>query len=933
MKEISKITGRTYNLFDYVGAKDAERLIIAMGSVCDTIEETVDKMVENGEKVGLLKVRLYRPFSVKHMLAAIPETVDKIAVLDRTKEPGSVGEPLYVDVKSAYYDTGKSPIIVGGRYGLGSKDTTPEQIAAVFDDLKANGPKNGFTIGINDDVTHLSLETGEHFDTTPEGTVSCKFWGLGSDGTVGANKNTIKIIGDHTDMYAQAYFSYDSKKSGGITVSHLRFGKKPIKSTYLISRADFVACHQPSYVDKYEMVQDVKPGGTFLLNTGWAGEELDQHLPAAMKQYIAKNNIDFYTIDAVDIAAGIGLGGRINMVMMSAFFKLAKVIPIEDAVDYMKKAIVSSYGKKGEKVVNMNYQAVDQGIGKLVKVDVPESWKTAVEDTTEPNYDVPDFVENVARVMNSQKGDTLPVSTFVGREDGTFPAGTTQYEKRGVAINVPEWQIDHCIQCNQCSYVCPHAAIRPVLVNEEELSAAPEGFETKKALGRGMDGLTFRIQVSPYDCTGCGNCAQVCPSKEKSLIMKPFKTQGHQAENWDFAQSTSKKPNPMSKYTVKGSQFEMPYLEFSGACAGCGETPYLKLVTQLYGDRMMIANATGCSSIWGGSAPSTPFAVDSDGRGPAWANSLFEDNAEYGFGMHLAVEKMRSRIEELCLKVIDSDACENFKEKAQSWIDTRYDGEKTRETGSALLEILETYDKNCSIGKELADVINELLDLKEYFIKRSQWIVGGDGWAYDIGYGGLDHVLASGEDVNVLVFDTEVYSNTGGQASKSTPAGSVAKFAAAGKPIKKKDLGMMALSYGYVYVAQVAQGANQAHLLKAIKEAESYHGPSLVIAYAPCINHGIRAGMGCSQQQEKNAVEAGHWHLWRYNPLMADEGKNPFSLDSKEPTADFREFLMSENRYASLTRTFPERAERLFKQAEENSRERYEKYKKLSEGC
>jgi len=931
MKEISRITGRTYNLFDYIGAPDAERLVIAMGSVCDTIEETVNKMCENGEKVGLLKVRLYRPFSIKHMMAAIPETVTKISVLDRTKESGSVGEPLYVDVKSAFYDSERSPLIVGGRYGLGSKDTTPEQIVAVFENLKSAAPKNNFTIGINDDVTHLSLETGEHFDATPKGTIQCKFWGLGSDGTVGANKNTIKIIGDHTDMYAQAYFAYDSKKSGGITVSHLRFGEKPIKSTYLISRADFVACHQPSYVDKYQMVQDVKPGGTFLLNTGWTGEELDENLPAAMKQYIAENNIDFYTIDGVHIAEDIGLGGRINMVMMSAFFKLAKVIPLDDAVKYMKDAIVYSYGKKGEKVVNMNYQAVDQGIDKVVKVEVPDSWKNAVENETKPDYNVPDFVENVAMVMNAQKGDTLPVSTFAGREDGTFPAGTTQYEKRGIAVNVPEWQIDNCIQCNQCAYVCPHAVIRPVLVNEEEAANAPEGFETKKAIGKGLDGITFRIQISPLDCTGCGNCAQVCPSKEKSLIMKPQESQHDQIPLWDYSLTLSKKPNPMNKYTVKGSQFEKPYFEFSGACAGCGETPYLKLVTQLYGDRMMIANATGCSSIWGGSAPATPFAVDADGCGPAWANSLFEDNAEYGFGMHLAVEKQRDRIEELCTLLVEGDACDNLKEAAQGWMDNRYNGETTRAASSKLSSTLESCMKDCKMGEETKAAVEELVDLKDFMVKRSQWIVGGDGWAYDIGYGGLDHVLASGEDVNVLVFDTEVYSNTGGQASKSTPTGSVAKFAAAGKPIKKKDLGMMAMSYGYVYVAQCAQGANQAQFIKAIKEAESYHGPSLIIAYAPCINHGIRAGMGCSQLQEKKAVEAGYWHMYRFNPVLKEEGKNPFTLDSKEPTADFQEYLMSENRYASLTRSFPDRAKMLFEKTEEDAKERYESYKKLAE--
>ncbi|MBN2558274.1 MAG: pyruvate:ferredoxin (flavodoxin) oxidoreductase [Clostridia bacterium] len=931
MKEISRITGRTYNLFDYIGCEDAERLVIAMGSVCDTIEETVDKMCENGEKVGLLKVRLYRPFSIKHMMAAIPASVKKISVLDRTKEPGAQGEPLYLDVRSAFYNKKNAPLIVGGRYGLGSKDTTPEQIVAVFENLSADEPKDGFTIGINDDVTHLSLKTGSHFDASPKGTVSCKFWGLGSDGTVGANKNTIKIIGDHTDMYAQAYFSYDSKKSGGITVSHLRFGKKPIKSTYLISRADFVACHQPSYVDKYEMVQDVKPGGTFLLNTGWTPEELDSHLPAAMKQYIAKNNIDFYTIDAIGIADSIGLGGRINMVMMSAFFKLAKVIPIDDAVKYMKKAIVDSYGKKGEKIVKMNNDAVDLGIEKIIKVNVPSGWASAVDDSTPVDYNVPDFIENVANVMNAQKGDTLPVSTFMDRADGTFPSGTTQYEKRGIAINVPEWQIENCIQCNQCAYVCPHAVIRPVLVSKEESSKAPAGFETKPAIGKGLEGIGFRIQVSPLDCTGCGNCAQVCPSKDKALIMKPQESQHNQIENWNYSQSLSEKPNPMSKFTVKGSQFEKPYLEFSGACAGCGETPYLKLITQLYGDRMMIANATGCSSIWGGSAPSTPFAVDSDGCGPAWANSLFEDNAEYGLGMHLAVEQMRSRIEDLSEKLIETNVCDCIKEGARGWIDARFDGEASKAAKEKYIDALTSCMKDCKIDDATKQIVDELIEKQEFMVKRSQWIVGGDGWAYDIGFGGLDHVLASGEDVNVLVFDTEVYSNTGGQASKASPAGSVAKFAAAGKPIKKKDLGMMLMSYGYVYVAQVAQGANQAQFIKAVKEAESYHGPSIIIAYAPCINHGIRAGMGCSQLQEKNAVEAGYWHLYRYNPMLREEGKNPFVLDSKEPTASFREFIMSENRYASLTRSFPDRAEVLFEKTENDAKERYEGYKKLSE--
>jgi len=932
MKEISKITGRTYNLFDYIGAPDAQRLVIAMGSVCDTIEETVNRMVEQGEKVGLLKVRLYRPFSIKHMMAAIPDTVTKISTLDRTKEPGSVGEPLYVDVKASFYDADKKPLIVGGRYGLGSKDTTPDQIVAVFENLNNEKPKNGFTIGINDDVTHLSLELGDHFDTAPKGTVSCKFWGLGADGTVGANKNTIKIIGDHTDMYAQAYFSYDSKKSGGITVSHLRFGKTPIKSTYLISRADFVACHQPSFIDKYNMAQDVKPGGNFLLNTGWNVDELSELLPAAMKQYIANNNINFYTIDAVHIAEKIGLGGRINMVMMSAFFKLAKVIPMDDAVKYMKDAIVYSYGKKGEKIVNMNYEAVDQGIGALVEVAVPKSWKTAVEDEIVSNDDTPDFVKNVANIMNAQQGDTLPVSTFIGREDGTFPAGTTEFEKRGIAVNVPEWQIDNCIQCNQCAYVCPHAVIRPVLVSEEELAAAPEGFTTKKSIGKGLEGTTFRIQISPLDCTGCGNCAQVCPSKEKSLIMKAQESQHDQIENWDYSLTVSKKPNPMNKYTVKGSQFEKPYFEFSGACPGCGETPYLKLVTQLYGDRMMIANATGCSSIWGGSAPATPFCTDDNGNGPAWANSLFEDNAEYGFGMHLASEQMRSRIADLCTSLIEGTACDCLKEAAQGWLDSRYDGETTRAAKNNLMTALTSCSSgDCKNDDATQPVVDELVEKEGFMVKRSQWIVGGDGWAYDMGFGGLDHVLASGEDVNVLVFDTEVYSNTGGQASKATPTGSVAKFAAAGKPIKKKDLGMMAMTYGYVYVAQVAQGANQAQFIKAVKEAESYHGPSLIIAYSPCINHGIKAGMGCAQLQEKKAVEAGYWHMYRFNPVLKEDGKNPFSLDSKEPSADFQKFLMSENRYASLTRSFPDRAKELFVKTEKDAKERYEGYKKLAE--
>ncbi|OQB51886.1 MAG: Pyruvate-flavodoxin oxidoreductase [Firmicutes bacterium ADurb.Bin146] len=922
MKEISKVTGRTYNLFDYYGAEDADRVIIAMGSVTDTTEEVIDYLIEKGEKVGLLKVRLYRPFSIKHFLNALPKTVKRIAVLDRAKEPGATGEPLYLDVVAAYKGDKNAPVIVGGRYGLGSKDTVPSQIAAVFANLSMNEPKNNFTIGINDDVTYLSLPITEKVNTTPKSTVSCKFWGLGSDGTVGANKNAIKIIGDHTDMYAQAYFAYDSKKSGGITVSHLRFGKNPIKSTYLVSDADFVACHNQSYVDKYDIVSDVKKGGTFLLNTGWTVEEMEERLPGHMKRYIARNSIRFFTIDAVKIAQDLGLGGRTNMILMSAFFKISNIIPIEDAIKYMKDAVMKSYGKKGEKVVNMNNAAVDQGIDNIVEVKVPASWKDA-KDLIKEDKKYPEFINNVVEVMNAQQGDTLPVSTFVGIEDGTWQQGTSRYEKRGIAVEVPEWNIDNCIQCNQCSYVCPHAAIRPFLVSEEEMKNAPQGFETKKAIGKGLDGVTFRIQVSPYDCAGCGNCAQVCPSKEKALVMKPIDTQMNQAPNWEYATTLTKKETPFNKFSVKGSQFNMPYLEFSGACPGCGETPYMKLITQLFGDRMMIANATGCSSIWGGSAPATPYCMDCKGYGPAWANSLFEDNAEFGFGMYIATRHMRERVEELLKQLLTSDVCDCVKEAAQNWIDNKNNGEKTREVSDTLIEKLECCESN--------DIIKELLDKKDYFIKTSQWISGGDGWAYDIGYGGLDHVLASGEDVNVIVYDTEVYSNTGGQASKSTPTAAVAKFAAAGKRVKKKDLGMMAMSYGYVYVAQVAMGADQNQFIKAVKEAEEYDGPSLIIAYAPCINHGIRTGMGTTQLQEKKAVEAGYWHLYRYNPKLAEEGKNPFILDSKEPTADFKEFLASETRYTSLKVTFPELADELFDKTEKDAKARFETYKKKAE--
>lgn len=927
MEEIYKITGRKYGLVDYYGAPDADRVIVAMGSVCDTIEETIDYLNAKGEKVGLVKIRLYRPFPMEHFLKAVPASATKIAVIDRTKEPGALGEPLYQDVCTVYFENDTHPTIVAGRYGLGSKDTTPEQIIAIFDNLKETKPKNHFTIGIVDDVTHLSLENAKSVDTSPEGTISCKFWGLGSDGTVGANKNSIKIIGDHTDLYAQAYFSYDSKKSGGITVSHLRFGKSPIKSTYLVSKANFVACHNPSYLDKYDMVSDVKDNGTFLLNWGFPMEELESRLPAKAKQYIAKHNVEVYTIDADTIATEIGLGNRINMIMQAAFFKLSKVIPLDDAVKYMKDAVQYAYGKKGDKIVTMNCAAIDQGIVGLNRVEVPTSWATAV-DEVKAKKDVPAFVSDILEPMNRQEGQNLPVSAFVGREDGTFPQGLAKYEKRGIATTVPEWQIDQCIQCNQCSYVCPHAVIRPFLMNQEEVAAAPASFTGKKAMGKGFEDYSFRMQVSVMDCTGCGNCAQVCPSKEKSLIMKPLESQMPQTENWDYAMKLSHKENVLGTSTVKGTQFEQPLLEFSGACAGCGETPYAKLITQLFGDRMMIANATGCTSIWSGSAPATPYTTNHVGHGPAWANSLFEDNAEYGYGMFLGVKQMRSKLEDLCNILATKATDDGLKSAALSWIANINNGETTKAVSATLLDAIAAYKTD---DKEISKVLAEVVEKKAFLVKKSQWIIGGDGWAYDIGFGGLDHVIASGEDVNILVLDTELYSNTGGQASKATPTGSVAQFAASGKATKKKDLGMIAMTYGYVYVAQVAMGANQGQLLKAVKEAEAYPGPSIIIAYAPCINHGLKLGMGFTQLEEKNAVEAGYWHLYRFNPLLKEEGKNPFTLDSKEPTASYKDFIMSNVRYSSLTRSFPERSEDLFKLAEVYAKERYGNYKRLSE--
>ncbi|WP_077368462.1 pyruvate:ferredoxin (flavodoxin) oxidoreductase [Anaerosalibacter sp. Marseille-P3206] len=928
MKEISDLTGREYKPFNYYGHPEAENIIVAMGSVTEAIEETVDYLMAKGEKVGVINVHLYRPFSEKYFFDVLPKTVKRIAVLDRTKEPGAIGEPLYLDVRSIFYGSENAPVIVGGRYGLGSKDTTPSQINAVFENLKQQNPKDRFTIGIVDDVTNTSLEIKEEIKTAPEGTIRCKFWGLGSDGTVGANKSAIKIIGDGTDMYAQGYFAYDSKKSGGVTISHLRFGKKPIKSTYLIDEADFVSCSKQSYVHQYNVVDGIRDNGTFLLNTDWSIDELDERLPGSVKKYLAEHNIDFYTIDATKIANEIGLGNRTNMIMQSAFFKLANVIPIEEAVKHLKDSIVKSYGKKGQDVVEMNYKAVDRGIDALVKVDIPENWKDSAEEEAASCKEVPEFIKDVMIPMTRQEGDKLPVSTFVGREDGVFPHGTAAYEKRGIAVNIPEWQIDNCIQCNQCSFVCPHAAIRPILLTEEEVKNSPESFETKKAMGKGLEGLQYRIQVSPLDCTGCGNCANVCPAKEKALVMKPLEKQVEkQSTNWDYAMTVDVKDDLMDKSNVKGSQFAQPLFEFSGACAGCGETPYAKIVTQLFGDRMIIANATGCSSIWGASAPSTPYCKNKEGKGPAWANSLFEDNAEQGYGMSVAIKQIRSKLEDLVREFIELDIDAELNAAFKEWLEGKDDAKASK---AATLKILPLLDKKLPCEK-CSGLLNEIAELKDYFIKKSIWIFGGDGWAYDIGFGGLDHVLASGEDVNVLVFDTEVYSNTGGQSSKATPTAAVAKFAASGKKVRKKDLGMIAASYGYVYVAQVAMGADKNQLLKALKEAESYNGPSLIIAYAPCINHGIKSGMGTSQAQEKKAVESGYWHLYRYNPLLEEEGKNPFILDSKEPTEEFIDFLNTEVRYTSLKQTFPEIAEDLFKKAEADAKARYEKYKRLAE--
>ena len=928
MNKMAELTGRKYGLFDYYGDPNATNIIVAMGSVTETIEETIDDLNSKGEKLGLVKVHLYRPFSVKHFLDVVPKSVEKICVIDRTKEPGSIGEPLYLDVRSVYYNKENAPIIIGGRYGLGSKDVTPASIKAIYDNLDSDNPKDLFTVGINDDVTNTSIPVDESYKLSHQGTINCKFWGLGSDGTVGANKQAIKIIGDNTEKYAQAYFAYDSKKSGGITMSHLRFGDTPIRSTYLIDNADYIACHNQSYVHEYDLLKGLKKGGTFVLNTIWSEQELESHLPAKMKNYLANNDINFYTVNATKIAQEIGLGNRINMIMQSAFFKLANIIPEEEATNYLKTSINKAYGKKGEKVVNMNYAAVEQGKNALVKINIPSSWATAVDDN-HVNENEPEFIRNILRPVNAQEGDNLPVSAFNGIEDGTFPNGTAAYEKRGIAINVPEWIPENCIQCNQCSYICPHATIRPFLLNEEEVNKAPENFVTKKATGKAFAGLQYKIQVDTMDCTGCGNCADVCPAKEKALVMKPLETQTEvEIPNWEFAVSqVSYKGDLVEGKTVKDSQFKTPLHEFSGACAGCGEPAYIKLATQLFGERMMIANATGCSSIWGGSAPSTPYTINHEGKGPSWANSLFEDNAEFGFGMYLGVKQIRAKLADLMTELLSLEDVSCSKEVFENWLDNKDCGQGSKEASKKVLETIE----NCSCSGRAKELIEEIKQRKDYLVKRSQWILGGDGWAYDIGYGGLDHVLASGEDVNVLVFDTEIYSNTGGQASKSTPVAAMAKFAAAGKRSRKKDLGMMAMSYTNVYVAQVAMGADKNQLIKAMIEAENYDGPSLIIAYAPCISHGLKEGMGRTTANQAQAVACGYWHLYRYNPELKEQGKNPFTLDSKEPTESFRDFLMNQVRYAAIAKQYPDVADELFNLAEQNSKERLESYKRLAE--
>ena len=914
LQKVSKLTGRNYQLFDYVGDPEAENIVISMGSSCETIDEIISYLQGQGQKVGQVKVRLFRPFSPEHLFKAIPSTVKTITVLDRTKEPGALGEPLYLDVCTAYMEKGETPKLLNGRYGLGSKEFNPAMALAVFDNMKAAIPKNHFTVGIVDDLTQTSLEVGDSIDATPEGTVQCKFWGLGADGTVGANKSAIKIIGDNTDMYAQAYFSYDSKKSGGVTISHLRFGNKEIQSTYLIDTADYIACHKEKYVEIYDLLEGIKDGGIFVLNSPWTLEEMEEKIPAAMRRTIAQKKLQFYNIDAVKIAGEVGLGGRINMIMQTAFFKLANVIPVDDALTYLKDQIQELFGRKSQKIVDMNFAAVDKTLEHLVKIDYPQTWAEA-GDQPKSGKEEPDFVKNVMRPMLAQQGDKLPVSAFT--PDGIFPVATTQYEKRGVAINVPEWITENCIQCNQCAMVCPHATIRPVLMTEDELGKAPEGFEAKKAVGKDLKGYHFRIQVNTLDCYGCGNCADICPSKKKALVMKPLDTQTPlQVPLHEFSLEIPVRDDLVSRNTVKGSQFCQPLLEFSGACTGCGETPYAKLITQLFGERMLIGNATGCSSIWGGSAPAVPYCVNKDGFGPTWANSLFEDSAEFTYGMLLGVFQQRNKLADLMREALATDVSQEIKDAMTGWLDNMKDPEGSRKYGDQLKALLPAQKDN--------SLLAQIAAMSKLFTKKSFWIFAGDGAAYDIGYGGVDHVLATGEDINMMVFDTEVYSNTGGQSSKATPTGSVARFAASGKKTPKKDMGRISMSYGYIYVASVSMGASKQQLIKALVEAESYDGPSLIIAYSPCINQGIMAGMGKAQEESKLAVQSGYWPLYRYNPMLKEEGKNPFILDSKKPDGSLKQFMDGEIRYASLKRTYPEEAEKLHALLVEQFNKRYE---------
>ena len=922
MDAINALTGRNYRLFNYYGAPDAERVVIAMGSVCETMLEVVDYLTAQGEKVGMVQVHLYRPFSAKHLLAALPETVKCISVLDRTKEPGSAGEPLYADVCTALTGRNGSVQILGGRYGLSSKDTIPAHIKAVFDNMLGER-KNHFTVGINDDVTHTSLPVGENIVTAGKSIISCKFWGLGSDGTVGANKNSIKIIGDNTDQYAQAYFEYDSKKSGGVTKSHLRFGHEPIHSTYYVTMADFVACHKQSYMKSFDIVSEIKEGGTFLLNTEWDMAGLEEHLPNRTKRLIAQRKINFYTIDATDIAAGIGLGNRTNTVLQSAFFRLSGILPIDEAVDYMKKAIIKTYSAKGEKIVKMNCAAVDAGLDALVKIDVPAAWASLQDQNEVIDPSLPKYIREIQIPVNNQQGDKIPVSAFMDYADGVTPVETAKYERRGIADNVPVWIAENCIGCNMCSLVCPHAAIRPFLVTAEEAANAPAGCITREVRGKGFEGFTMRIQVDPLDCQGCGSCASACLAKEKALVMKPLETQLQEQPNWDYLVSLPEKENPMDRFSVKGSQFQRPLYEFNGSCAGCGEAPYMKLMTQLFGERMYIADATGCTYVVGSSTPAIPYARTAGGYGPAPSNSLFENNAEYSLGMCLSVDQMRRQAKSHAEAALASANDEALKAAIRAWLEKGDDPDTTRAVSEDLKAAL------ADTGEDNADV-RFLKDRTDTLVRKSMWMYGGDGWAYDIGYGGLDHVLASGIDVNIVVVDTEVYSNTGGQSSKATPIGAVAQFANAGKATAKKDLGRIAMTYGNVYVAQVAMGANPNHLITALKEAEKHKGPSLIIAYAPCINHGLVGGMGKSQNEQKLAVECGYWPLWRYIPENKETGKNPFVLDSKEPNGKLRDFMMGEVRFSSLTRTFPERAEMLFAEAEEFTAARYRQYKELA---